>query len=49
MYDINALYQSLEDNKLCHFCSYNGIEIEGHFVLECPLYNSIKDKFPFTI
>jgi hypothetical protein len=27
------------DDKLCHFCSYNAIESEGHFVLECPLYN----------
>jgi hypothetical protein len=26
------------DTKLCHFCSYNAIEIEAHFVLECPLY-----------
>ena len=33
------------DNRLCHFCSYNVVENEAHFVLECPLYNSIRDKF----
>ena len=31
---------------LCHFCSYNAIENEAHLVLECPLYNPIRDKFP---
>lgn len=35
------------DNKLCHFCSYNAIENEAHFMSECPLYNpAILDKFP---
>ena len=33
------------DNSLFHFCSYNAVEIEAHFVLEYPLYNSIEDKF----
>ena len=33
------------DNRLCHFCSYNVVENETHYVLECPLYNSIRDKF----
>ena len=33
------------DNRLCHFCSYDIVENEAHFVLECPLYNSIRDKF----
>ena len=28
------------------FCSYNAIENEAHFVLECPLNNPIRDKFP---
>ena len=30
-----------KDNKLCHFFSY-----EAHLVLEYPLYNPIRDKFP---
>ena len=30
----------------CHFCSYNTIENEAQFVLECSLYNPIRDKFP---
>jgi hypothetical protein len=34
------------DTRLCHFCSYNVIENEAYFVLECPLYNPIRDKFP---
>jgi hypothetical protein len=32
--------------KLCHFCSYDAIENEAHFVLDCPLNNPIEDKFP---
>ena len=42
-------YQSIpiyRDNKSCHFCSYNAVENGAHFMLECPLYNSIGDKFP---
>jgi hypothetical protein len=26
------------DNRLSHLSSYNGVEIEAHFVLECALY-----------
>ena len=33
------------ENRLCHFCSYNVVENEAQFVLECPLFNSIRDKF----
>ena len=33
-------------SSVCHFCSYNAIENEAHFVLEYPLYNPIRDKFP---
>ena len=32
-------------NRLCHFCSYTVVEKEAHFVLECPPYNFIRDKF----
>jgi hypothetical protein len=34
------------DTRPCHFCSYNAVENETHFVLGCPLYNPIRDKFP---
>jgi hypothetical protein len=34
-----------KDNSLCHFCSNNAADNEAYFVLECPLYNFIKDKF----
>jgi hypothetical protein len=34
------------DNRPCHFCSYNAVENEAHFVLECPLCNHVRDKFP---
>ena len=33
-------------NRLCHFCSYNVVENEAHFVLKCALYNPIRVKFP---
>jgi hypothetical protein len=34
------------DTKRCHPFSYNAVENLAHFVLECPLYRSIRDKFP---
>ena len=34
------------DTRLCHLCSNHTIENEAHFVLECPLYKPIADKFP---
>ena len=34
------------DKRLCHFCSYNAVENEAYFVLECPLHNPIRDQFP---
>ena len=34
------------DTILCHFFSYNAFENEVHFMLKCPLYNPIRDKFP---
>ena len=36
-------------NKLCHFCSYYVVENEALFVLKCPLYKSIGDKYQITI
>ena len=36
----------LRTTRLCHFCSYNTIENEANFMLECPMYNPIRDKFP---
>ena len=37
------------DSGSCHFCSYNALENEAHFVLELPLYNHVRDKFYVTI
>ena len=34
------------DTRPWHFWSCNAFENEAHFVLECPLYNPIRDKFP---
>jgi hypothetical protein len=34
------------DTSLCHLCFYDAIINEAHFMLECPLDNSIRDKFP---
>ena len=33
------------DNRLCHFCSYDMVENEAHFVFEYPLFNPIREKF----
>ena len=33
------------DTRLCHFCSCNGVKNEAHFMLDCPLYYPIRDKF----
>ena len=33
------------NNRLWHFFSYNVVESEAHIMLECPLYNPIRDKF----
>ena len=34
------------ENILCHLCSYNVAENEFHFMLKCPLYTSIRIRFP---
>ena len=34
------------ENIWCHFCSYNVAENEFHFMLKCPLYTSIRIRFP---
>jgi hypothetical protein len=38
-------YPISKEIRLCHFCSYQVVEDESHFVLEYLLYNPIKDKF----
>ena len=40
-------YPYPKDNILCYFCSYNVVEIEVDFVLQCPLHSSINTKFQF--
>ena len=34
------------DTRLCCFWSYNAVENEAHFVQECPLYKTVRDKYP---
>ena len=34
------------DTRLCHFLSFDVLENEAHFMLECPFYNPNRDKFP---
>ena len=36
----------VRDTRISHYCSYNAIENHAHFVLESPLYNLFRDKFP---
>ena len=38
-----------KDKRLCHFDTTSGVENEARFVLECPLYNAIEDKFPSVV
>ena len=33
------------DTRLCHIFYFNAVEIEARFMLECPLYEPIRDKF----
>ena len=33
------------DYRLCHFCSYNVAENEAHIMVECSLFNPVRDKF----
>ena len=37
---------SLGCTRLCHFCSYNALEYDAHFILEHPMYKPIRHKFP---
>jgi hypothetical protein len=37
---------SPRDDRVYHFCSYNVVEIEAHFVLGYPLYNFVRDRVP---
>ena len=39
-------WMTIPISRLRHFCSYNAVEDEAQFVLECPLYNPIIYKFP---
>ena len=33
------------DERLCSLCNRNKIEDETHFLLDCPSYSSIRDRF----
>lgn len=33
------------ENRICKMCSQNVVEDEYHFLLECPLYNSLRNKY----
>ena len=44
--DNGRLFLSLEILDYVTFFSCNAVEIEAHFMLECPLYKPIRDKFP---
>ena len=35
----------IRDRILCHFCSSNVVKNETHFVMQCPLYTPIKDRY----
>ena len=33
------------NDRLCHICSFNVVEDEAHFVMECPLYIFVRKNF----
>jgi len=37
------------DDRLSHYCSYNAVENEAHFMSESPLYNPIGGQMSITI
>jgi hypothetical protein len=37
---------SLGCTRLRHFCSYNAVEYDAHFILEYPMYKPTRSKFP---
>ena len=41
--------QSGKGTIVCHFSSYNAIENETHFMLDCPLHNPSGDKLSINI
>ena len=44
--DIWSTIPIMRDNKLYDICSYNVVENEAQFVLECPFYNLSEDTIP---
>lgn len=45
-YGLSSPLENWDTRLICHFCSYNVAKNEAHFMLECPFYFPIKDKFP---
>ena len=39
-------YRNIErSNRICKFCNMNQVETEYHFLLVCPFYNSLREKY----
>ena len=44
--DLHRPKPRIRDARLCHFCSWNVVQNEAQFVMECPICNPIKERLP---
>ena len=42
--DLHRPKPRIRDARLCHFCSWNVVQTEAQFVMECPICNPIKER-----
>ena len=49
MIEIGRYNQTTEDNRHFPFCGCNVIEDEVHFLLQCPTYSMIRNKFYYKV
>ena len=43
--ELGRYTNTLTDDRICVFCSLNAIESEEHMLLNCTLYNSLRNHF----
>ena len=49
MIEIGRYNQTTKDNRHCPFSGCNVIEDEVHFLLQCPTYSMIRNKFYYKV
>lgn len=43
--EVGRYSKTLRENRLCKLCNCNTVESEYHFMLSCPMYRSIRNKY----